>query len=119
MPAGSNNPFGIKAAANQPYVEAWTQEYDKKEKKYVKVQAKFRKFNSLDDAFDQHGKLLAQAKPYANARKHEDDPDAFADALTGVYATDPAYGGKLKVTMKAHNLYQYDAATDGMPIRLP
>jgi hypothetical protein len=117
MPAGSNNPFGIKAAGNQPYVEAATKEFEGG--KWITIQAKFRKFDTLDDAFDQHGQLLATAKPYANARKHQDDPDAFADALTGVYATDPDYGGKLKRTMKAHNLYQYDSTTDGQPIRLP
>ncbi len=118
MPTGSNNPFGIKAVDTQPFVEASTKEYVKGQ--WITVQAKFRKFDSLDDAFEEHGQLLATGKPYANARKHLDDPDAFADALTGVYATDPDYGGKLKRTMKANKLYQYDeGASDGMPIRQP
>lgn len=106
MPAGSNNPFGIKAAGAQPYVEAQTKEYVKGQ--WITITAKFRKFDSLDDAFDQHGQLLATGAPYANARTHLDDANAFANALTGVYATDPAYGSKLISTMKAHNLYQYD-----------
>jgi hypothetical protein len=117
MPTGSNNPFGIKAVGNQPFVTASTKEFEGG--KWVTIQAKFRKFDSLDDAFDEHGKLLATAKPYGDARKHQDDPDAFADALTGVYATDPDYGGKLKRTMKAHDLYKYDNSSDGMPIRQP
>jgi flagellum-specific peptidoglycan hydrolase FlgJ len=37
------------------------------------------------------------------------NPDALADALTGVYATDPHYGAILKSIMKVHDLYQYDA----------
>ena len=106
MPAGSNNPFGIKAAGAQPYVEAQTKEFVKGQ--WITITAKFRKFDSLDDAFDQHGQLLATGAPYANARTHLDDANAFANALTGVYATDPAYGSKLISTMKAHNLYQYD-----------
>ena len=117
MPTGSNNPFGIKAVGNQPSVEASTKEFEGG--KWITIQAKFRKFDSLDDAFDEHGQLLATKKAYANAREHLDDPNAFADALTGVYATDPDYGGKLKRTMKAHDLYKYDNASDGKPIRQP
>jgi hypothetical protein len=106
MPSGSNNPFGIKAAAGQPYVEAHTREVING--KSITVVARFRKFASINDAFDQHGQLLATASPYAHARTLVDKPDAFADALTGVYATDPNYGTSLKRIMKSHNLYQYD-----------
>jgi hypothetical protein len=106
MPIGSNNPFGIKAAPSQPYVEAGTREVIKH--KSVRVLAKFRKFASLNEAFDQHGRLLATGLPYAHARTLVSNPDAFADALTGVYATDPNYGTLLKKIMKAHNLYKYD-----------
>jgi hypothetical protein len=38
-------------------------------------------------------------------------PDAFATALTGVYATDPGYGSHLIALMRLYNLYRYDAAT--------
>jgi hypothetical protein len=106
MPTGSNNPFGIKAAAGQPYVEATTREVIRG--KSVTVAARFRKFASINEAFDQHGQLLATAPPYARARALVANPDAFADALTGVYATDPNYGTALKRIMKTYNLYQYD-----------
>jgi hypothetical protein len=44
------------------------------------------------------------------------DPDAFAAALTGVYATDPDYGAKLISLMRQYDLYRYDAvATSGAP----
>ena len=36
------------------------------------------------------------------------DPDQFADALTGVYATDPQYGTTLKWVMDNYQLKQYD-----------
>ena len=35
-------------------------------------------------------------------------PEAFADALTGVYATDPNYGFTLKWVMEHYGLVQYD-----------
>jgi flagellum-specific peptidoglycan hydrolase FlgJ len=62
----------------------------------------------MQDAFDQHGELLATGSPYAHARTLVANPDAFADALTGVYATDPNYGTLLKSIMNAHNLHQFD-----------
>lgn len=97
MPIGSNNPFGIKAKAGQPYVEAETNEFV--DGQMVRVKQRFAKFDSLADAFDAHAQLLANGKAYAEARRHEDDPRAFADALTGHYATDPDYGAKLKALM--------------------
>ncbi|HWY32037.1 MAG TPA: glucosaminidase domain-containing protein, partial [Candidatus Acidoferrum sp.] len=52
MPAGSNNPFGIKAKSGEPFVVTPTHEFING--KRVLVQAKFRKFVSIVDAFDQH-----------------------------------------------------------------
>jgi hypothetical protein len=42
-------------------------------------------------------------------------PDAFANDLTGVYATDPIYGANLIALMKLYNLYQYDTASTAAP----
>lgn len=106
MPAGSNNPFGIKAAAGQPYVEARTREVVHGRSIYIT--ARFRKFDSLADAFVKHGELLANGRLYAHARTLLPDDDRFADALTGVYATDPNYGTMLKSIMKSGDLYKYD-----------
>jgi flagellum-specific peptidoglycan hydrolase FlgJ len=105
-PPGSNNPFGIKATAGEPFVIAQTTEYVNG--KRVLGPAKFRKFDSMADAFDQHGKLLATAPCYAKARLVSGDPDAFARALQGIYATDPQYANKLIARMKQYNLYKYD-----------
>jgi hypothetical protein len=106
MPPASNNPFGIKAAAGQAFVEVPTREFI--DGKWIVEKAKFRKFESLAAAFDEHGKLLATADPYEDARAVLPDPDAFADELTGVYATDPDYGKLLKSIMRSNNLYQYN-----------
>jgi hypothetical protein len=114
MPAGSNNPFGIKAKAGQPSVMALTTEVIGG--KAVKVNAAFRVFDSLDEAFISHGKLLGTAGVYANARKFLNSPDGFADALTGVYATDPNYGELLKSIMRKNSLYNFDVRSDGSDI---
>jgi hypothetical protein len=97
MPTGSNNPFGIKAKAGQPFVESMTTEVINGQSK--RIMQRFAKFDSLQDAFEAHAKLLATSGAYKEARNHENDPNAFADALTGVYATDPMYGSKLKNIM--------------------
>lgn len=106
MPPDSHNPFGIKAAAGQPFVMCMTTEHING--RDIRVAQNFRKFDTLTDAFDLHGKLLATSHYYATAMTMVDDPNSFAHALTGVYATDPKYGVKLITIMKAQNLYQYD-----------
>lgn len=97
MPAGSNNPFGIKAGKNQAGVWAWTTEEIHGVRQ--KVYARFAKYASLADAFAAHAHLLATDPRYAGARAHSDDPNAFADQLTGVYASDHGYGASLKAVM--------------------
>lgn len=109
MPHGSNNPFGIKARPGDDSVVVWTKE--EVNGKMVSVQAAFRVFRSLDEAFVKHAELLAFGRPYAAARKFVDDPDRFADALTGVYATDSSYGKMLKSIMRKNDLYRFDAAS--------
>jgi flagellum-specific peptidoglycan hydrolase FlgJ len=99
VPAGSNNPFGIKAAPGQASVAAETTEYINGQA--VRVRANFAKFSSVADAFAAHAKLLATSPRYAAARARAGDPGGFADALTGVYATDPNYGASLRRIMGA------------------
>jgi Mannosyl-glycoprotein endo-beta-N-acetylglucosaminidase len=106
MPPDSNNPFGIKALDNQPTVESETWEVI--DGKSVTMKARFRRFDSLSDAFEVHGKLLSTAAPYREAMGVARDPDRFADALTGIYATDPQYGTTLKWVMDNYKLKQYD-----------
>ena len=61
-------------------------------------------------AFESHGKLLGTSSYYKDARTYAQEPDRFADALTGVYATDPQYGETLKWVMENYKLKQYDLA---------
>lgn len=105
MPAGSNNPFGIKAVAGQPSVSAMTTEV--LSGKTVKMKQPFRKFADLEAAFSAHNRLLATSKYYAAARLSRYSQD-FMNALTGVYATDPYYGDKLMQIAGKYNLYRFD-----------
>jgi hypothetical protein len=106
MPPDSNNPFGIKALESQPAVESETREVI--DGKVVTVTARFRRFASVSEAFELHGKLLSTGSPYRTAMEVVKDPDRFADALTGVYATDPQYGSTLRWVMDNYRLKQYD-----------
>ena len=106
MPPNSNNPFGIKAVGDQPAVESPTREVINGES--VIITARFRAFTSLSEAFDDHGRLLATAPVYKDAMKEANNPEAFADALTGVYATDPKYGFTLNWVIENYGLSQYD-----------
>ncbi len=111
-PVGSCNPFGIKAGVGQAFVTARTREVDGAGREYF-IDAKFRKFTSLAEAFDLHAKLLATSPRYTHARKLLPSPDAFADALTGIYATDLQYGTELRAVMTGSNLYRFDNPIQG------
>lgn len=118
MPAGSNNPFGMKARKNEtgPVVEARTREVytsgPNKGKEYY-ITTAFRKFKDFAEAFTEHAKLVGTAKVYAPARAKLPDVDAFVDALGPIYATDPNYAKLIKSIMRSNNLYAYNG------LRLP
>ena len=106
QPPDSNNPFGIKAREGDPCVVSYTREVIHGQP--VIIEQRFSKFASLAEAFDAHGKLIATAPVYDQVMALADDPEAFARALTGVYATDPKYGNELIALMQGHDLGQYD-----------
>ncbi|NKM06061.1 hypothetical protein GFM29_19955 [Rhizobium leguminosarum bv. viciae] len=108
MPPGSNNPFGIKAKGDEPCIKARTVEHVNGQDR-VEI-ARFRKFANFDEAFSQHGRLLATSPYYRKAMEVREDPLAFADALTGAYATDPKYGSKLIKLIGQYDLTDYDVA---------
>lgn len=105
-PADSNNPFGIQELEGLPYVVAKSHEF--RNGRMVPVEERFAKFASLEQAFDKHAELLATHRAYRYAMAQAEDPDKFALALTGVYATAPGYGSILIKLMKQNDLYRYD-----------
>jgi flagellum-specific peptidoglycan hydrolase FlgJ len=105
----ANNYFGIKARDGEPFVMMPTTEFVKG--KAVKVQQPFRKYESMAECFSDHARLICNRmsngkKIYAKALSTPNDPIAFANALTGIYATDPQYGAKLVSIMKDRGLLE-------------
>lgn len=93
MPPGSNNPFGIKEFdPRKPRVWAWTKEHRRGQMR--REWQPFRKFSSLTEAFDEHARLLAHGKPYAQARSQLPNVEHYVSEIAPVYATDPQYRRK-------------------------
>ncbi len=109
---GANNFFGIKYGKNvqcDGFVEKRTKEFVKG--KYITITAKFAKFNSVEGAFLEHARFLAEHPQLKRAMQFKDSPEKFVAALQEgkiKYATDPQYVEKLISIMKSQKLYQYD-----------
>jgi flagellum-specific peptidoglycan hydrolase FlgJ len=109
MPPGSNNPFGMKARANEtgPVVLVETKE-QRKDGSWYTIKAPFRKFADMGEAFEAHAKLVGTAPVYAPARAKLPNRDAYIDALGPIYATAKDYTSLIKSIIKSNNLAQYD-----------
>lgn len=110
----NNNLFGVKGAYNGSSVNIETKEYDSAEQKWITVVEEFKKYPTKKESFvDNANKILngtswdksyyrgswkSVAKNYKNATK----------ALTGKYATDPAYDTKLNNIINQWDLTQFD-----------
>ena len=71
--------------------------------------AAFRRYNSMEESFIDHGLFFVENGRYASAMAVRDDPRAFAAAINRAgYATDPSYASKLIGLMDRYNLYRYD-----------
>jgi flagellar protein FlgJ len=92
----SHNLFGIKATSNWTgkVAEVTTTEYMGGVAR--KVTARFRAYDSYEDAFKDHAKLLSQSPRYSQTVAQADTAKGFARGLQKAgYATDPAYADKL------------------------
>ena len=73
------------------------------------IDAQFRVYHNIAESIADHAELLATSGYYQRAMADRAVPDAFANDLTGVYATDPEYGSNLIALMQLYNLYRFDA----------
>jgi len=108
IPPNSNNYWGIKEPdPTKPRVKVETKEY-KDGKPYWTPQY-FRKFNSPEEGWAAHTRLLTNDPRYAKAMRLTGNPDAFVDAIAGTYAPgNPFYAQRIKDTMRKNHLYQYN-----------
>jgi flagellum-specific peptidoglycan hydrolase FlgJ len=104
-----NNLFGIKGTGPAGSVLMPTQEYQNGQ--WVTISAPFRVYSNVAQSITDHSLLLATGSAYQQAMADRRSPDAFANDLTGVYATDPSYGANLISIMRQYNLYRFDAGT--------
>ena len=74
----------------------------------VTVNAPFRVYSNVAQSITDHSLLLATGSSYKQAMADRRSPDAFANDLTGVYATDPNYGA---------SLIAHHAAVQPVPLR--
>ena len=109
LATADHNLFGIKGTGPAGRDPQPTQEYENGS--WVTGTAPFRVYHNIAESIADHGQLLATNPAYQHAMANRQVPDAFADALTGVYATDPDYGPNLIALMRLYNLYRYDSAT--------
>lgn len=110
MPLNSNNPFGIKAKDGEPTVVATTVD--------IVHQQPFRKYSSIAEAFDDHGRLLATVSLYAPAMKawRAGDLDSGVRLMAQHYATAANYADLLLKIIASGKLRQYDMAL-GLPVQ--
>ena len=104
------NFFGIKAQGDEPFVVVRTREVV--DGKDVFVNAKFRRFASMEDCFREHGRFLRDNPRYAPAFRTA-DAEGFARAIHAAgYATDPHYGDALIGIIRDNDLTRYDTAPE-------
>src|SRR5579875_5971 len=101
-----HNLFGMKGTGPAGSDSLPTREYSGG--RWITTISPFRVYRDAAQSLDDHGRLLATSGYYTAAMAHRGDPDAFAAALTGVYATDPNYGAELIALMREYDLYRYD-----------
>lgn len=108
---GGTNIFGIKGQGNAGSTNARTLEYDAQGNPYY-TDAAFAKYNSIADSIAAHAKLLTENPAYSKIQKliqtGNHDPGAYAQALQGVYATDPNYARNLQSLMATYGLGHLD-----------
>ncbi len=108
LAVNDHNLFGIKGTGPAGSDILPTEEYENGQ--WVTINSGFRVYHNFAESIQDHGELLATSGYYTQAMADRSDPDAFASALTGVYATNPEYGADLIQLMQQYNLYRYDAA---------
>jgi flagellum-specific peptidoglycan hydrolase FlgJ len=111
LAAAQHNLFGIKGTGPAGTAGYPTREYEAGQ--WITVNAYFASYRNIAESISDHAQLLATSGYYTRAMADRNVPDAFANDLTGVYATNPDYGANLISLMKLYDLYRYDTPGSG------
>jgi flagellum-specific peptidoglycan hydrolase FlgJ len=117
LAADYHNLFGIKGDGPAGSVDLPTSEFYNGQ--WVNIDAPFRVYHNVAESIADHAELIATSGYYTRAMADRAFPDAFANDLTGVYATDPEYGSTIISIMKLYNLYRFDVPTASAPSSAP
>ena len=80
--------------------------------KDIFVNARFRRFASMEDCFREHGRFLRDNPRYAPAFRTT-DAEGFARAIHAAgYATDPHYADALIGIIRDNDLTRYDSRSE-------
>lgn len=104
--APNYNLFGIKGTYNGNYVIKQTSEYENG--KWIKINAKFRKYPSYKESIRDHSNLFNTYDRYKNLRGCTDYKLACKYVRQDGYATDPNYTSKLINLIETYNLNRFD-----------
>jgi flagellar protein FlgJ len=100
--------FGVKGRAPSGASTTFTTHEEVNGKK-IKIQDKFRAYDSILEAALDYGQYLKTNARYSAAFQHTDDSYKFVDGIAKAgYASDHAYAQKLKSIIKHNNLQEYD-----------
>lgn len=105
-----NNLFGIKGEYNGQSVTIKTSEYI--DGKWIKVDAKFRKYPSWNESVEDHGEFFVSTdwrkNNYAKVVGETNYLVAAQELSNAGYATDPGYPGKLINIIEQYDLRKWD-----------
>jgi len=110
--APGNNLFGFKWTSGCGYDYQELPTYEFINGKYVKVLAKFRKYDSLNDSLDDYGKLIGTRPRYKAVIESPTFIEATTEIRNAGYATSPKYTENLNKVILTNKLYRYDYHTN-------
>jgi len=105
-----HNLFGVKATQGASSVAYPTLEYGIRGVQIVN--ARFRSYGSVEEAMEHHGRLLSRSERYSKAMTHNGNWRQFLADLAPIYASDPAYAGRITQLISRYDLDRWDQIAD-------
>jgi len=114
LSTAASNFFGIKARAGRDWVEMKTCEC--RRGMAIHARAKFAKYSSMQECFEDRDRMILTLPAYAEARKLAASPEDFVRALAEHWATDPHYADKVLQLYFTNSLDLLDRTPAEVPV---